>query len=62
VYSSGAKTRIGNRFLGSLQGSLAAPEGQASEISASRRIAELPWTQISGEFSSQFGQYWTNGN
>jgi hypothetical protein len=24
-------------------GSLAAPEGQASPVSASRRIAELPW-------------------
>jgi hypothetical protein len=35
---------------------LAAPGRQASAISAYRHIAELPWTLISGEFSSQFGQ------
>jgi len=38
------------------QGSLAAPDGWTHAVSASRRIAELPWTRISGEFSSRFGQ------
>jgi hypothetical protein len=37
-------------------GSLTAPGRLPSAISASRRIAELPWTQILEEFSSQFGQ------
>jgi len=34
----------------------AAPDGQAHAVSASRRIAKLPWTLISGKFSSEFGQ------
>ena len=37
-------------------GSLAAPDACDEPTSASQHIAELPWTQISGEFSSQFGQ------
>lgn len=42
---------VGFRFR-----SVAAPGRQASAISASRRIAELPWMRIAGEFGSQFGQ------
>jgi hypothetical protein len=37
-------------------GSEAAPDGKVSAIAASRHEAELPWTQISGEFGSQFDQ------